>query len=93
MPWPDFQIQHECRNFNKLVEWADSRKAHLKAGSLLNPYFRKGRCFYYGLKSTNQVRVTEHDEPLPTSIPTALDGSTELVGGTRLAGTIAEDDY
>ena len=40
-PWPDFQVEHECRNFDKLVAWTDSRKATTNGETLVNPYFRE----------------------------------------------------
>ena len=64
--WPDFQGEHECRNFEQIRKWVLSPARFLRfPNTFVNPYF-----------GPNGQQTT----PIPSSI----EGSTELVSGTRL---------
>jgi hypothetical protein len=43
LPWADFQVTKECKNFNKINEWAAARK--VKLTDPVNPM--------YGMLATN----------------------------------------
>ena len=38
-PWPDFSNKHQCRNFDKLRDWALEYQANLVGGNLMHPVF------------------------------------------------------
>jgi len=64
--WPDFQVEHECRNFDKIKEWVVSPSRYLNfPNTIINPYFGP-----------------HGKQTMP--IPSSVEDSTELIGGTRL---------
>lgn len=33
-PYPNFNTRHKCRNYNKLVDWYENHKVHLKKADM-----------------------------------------------------------
>ncbi|RYP66111.1 hypothetical protein DL769_006108 [Monosporascus sp. CRB-8-3] len=66
-PWPDFQVEHECRDFDMLKAWAQGRRVRTpEPGHKLwtNPVF-------------------DHEKYAEDHVATAEEGTTEVVAGTR----------
>ena len=38
-PWPNFNIQHECRNWDAIVQWTDERRGVLNRNTYQHPKF------------------------------------------------------
>jgi len=66
-PWPDFQIRHECRKIDKLMQWSDLRKPNITNNTFIHSR----------LGNTPLVKST-----VPTSFENATElvGGTRLQG-------------